>query len=118
MTSSDYTFFFKRVKVEGKCIPKLVLHGYWEGGMYCVGLSLCGTVPEELSETPKQSVLSSIDAIHDRGVLHNDIKKENILVDSVIPYQSGRLAGRASRGLVPYYGHCRAFLQQHDSKKT
>jgi serine/threonine protein kinase len=67
--------------LQGKCIPKLVLHGYWEGGMYCIGFSLCGTVPEELSETQKQSVLSSIDAIHDRGVLHNDIKKENILVD-------------------------------------
>ena len=49
--------------------------------MYCIGFSLCGTVPEELSETQKQSVLSSIDAIHDWGVLHNDIKKENILVD-------------------------------------
>jgi len=66
---------------QGIFIPRLVLHGYWEGGMYCIGFSLCGTVPEALSETQKQFVLSIIDAIHDRGVLHNDIKKENILVD-------------------------------------
>ncbi len=39
------------------------------------------SVPEALSESQKQSVLSSIDAIHARGIIHNDIKKENILVD-------------------------------------
>ena len=67
--------------LQGRCIPKLVLYGYWEGGMYCIGFSLCGTVPKTLSESQKQSVLSIIDAIHDHGVLHNDIKRENILVD-------------------------------------
>ncbi|KAI8899605.1 hypothetical protein BC833DRAFT_638956 [Globomyces pollinis-pini] len=67
--------------LQGRFIPKLVLHGYWEGGMYCIGFSLCGTVPEALSESQKQSVLSSIDTIHKLGIIHNDIKKENILVD-------------------------------------
>ncbi|KAL5036660.1 hypothetical protein RTP6_004202 [Batrachochytrium dendrobatidis] len=67
--------------LQGRFIPKLVLHGYWEGGMYCIGFSLCGTVPEALSESQKQSVLSNIDAIHKLGIIHNDIKKENILVD-------------------------------------
>ena len=67
--------------LQGRFIPKLVLHGYWEGGLYCIGFSLCGTVPKALSESQKQSVLSSIDAIHNRGIIHNDIKKENILVD-------------------------------------
>jgi predicted Ser/Thr protein kinase len=67
--------------LQGRFIPKLVLHGYWEGGMYCIGFSLCGTVPEALSESQKQSVLSIIDAIHELGIIHNDIKKENILVD-------------------------------------
>lgn len=67
--------------LQGKAIPKLVLHDYWEGGMYCIGLSLCGSVPKTLSESQKQAVLSSIDAIHNRGIIHNDIKKENILVD-------------------------------------
>ena len=43
-------------------------------------LRKCST--ESLSERQKLSILSTIDAIHDRGVLHNDIKKENMLVDS------------------------------------
>jgi len=49
--------------------------------LYCIGFSLCGTVPKTLSQSQKQSVMSIIDAIHDRGIIHNDIKKENILVD-------------------------------------
>jgi predicted Ser/Thr protein kinase len=67
--------------LQGRCIPKLVLHGYWEGGMYFIGFSPCGTVPKTLSQSQKQSVMSIVDAIHDRGIIHNDIKKENILVD-------------------------------------
>jgi predicted Ser/Thr protein kinase len=67
--------------LQGRFIPKLLLHGYWEGGLYCIGFSLCGTVPTSLSESQKQTVLSTIDTIHDRGIIHNDIKKENILVD-------------------------------------
>jgi serine/threonine protein kinase len=67
--------------LQGVAIPRLVLHGYWEGDMYCIGFSLCGSVPETLSDFQKQSILTSIDAIHARGIVHNDIKKENILVD-------------------------------------
>ncbi|KAI8901122.1 hypothetical protein BC833DRAFT_522587 [Globomyces pollinis-pini] len=67
--------------LQGISIPKLILHGYWEGGMYCIGFSLCGTVPKTLTERQKQCLLSCIDAIHSRGIIHNDIRKENILVD-------------------------------------
>jgi serine/threonine protein kinase len=67
--------------LQGKSIPRLVSYGYWEGGLYCIGFSLCGSVPKALSESQKQSVLSSLEAIHQRGIIHNDIKKENLLVD-------------------------------------
>jgi predicted Ser/Thr protein kinase len=67
--------------LQGKCIPRVVLHGYWEGGLYCIGFSLCGAVPTTLSESQKQSVLSTLDAVHNRGIIHNDIRKENLLVD-------------------------------------
>jgi hypothetical protein len=69
------------IDLQGAMIPKLLLHGYWEGGMYCIGLSLCGTVPETLSNSQKRKVMEIIHAIHSNGILHNDIKKENILVD-------------------------------------
>ncbi|KAJ3270884.1 hypothetical protein HDV01_007355 [Terramyces sp. JEL0728] len=67
--------------LQGIGIPQMVLHGYWEGGMYCLGFSMCGNVPQTLTESQKQSILSTIDAIHSRGILHNDIKKDNMLVD-------------------------------------
>ena len=69
------------IDLQGVMIPKLLLHGYWRGGMYCIGLSLCGRVPETLSDSQKRKVIESLDAIHSYGILHNDIKKENILVD-------------------------------------
>ena len=62
--------------IQGIIVPKLLLHGYWEGGMYCIGFSLCGSVPGTLSESQKHSLLSNIDVIHNHGIVHNDIKKE------------------------------------------
>jgi serine/threonine protein kinase len=67
--------------LQGKATPTLVHYGYWEGGMFCLGFSLCGNVPTRLSDSQKQKLLDYIDAIHTRGILHNDIRKENILVD-------------------------------------
>ena len=67
--------------LQGISIPTLVLHGYWEGGMYCIGLSLCGKIPEELDDVQKQTLLKTLASIHSKGILHNDIKRENILVD-------------------------------------
>ncbi|CAG8449010.1 12406_t:CDS:2 [Funneliformis mosseae] len=50
--------------IQGKYIPKLVCHGYYRGGMYYV----IGT--------------TLFESIHNHGVLHNDIRKENILFDN------------------------------------
>ena len=49
--------------------------------MYCIGLSLCGKIPEELDDVQKQTLLKALASIHSKGILHNDIKRENILVD-------------------------------------
>jgi hypothetical protein len=67
--------------LQGKGIPKLVCHGYLEDVLYCVGVSVCGSVPEVITEKQKQVLLETLDIIHENGILHNDIKKENILVD-------------------------------------
>jgi serine/threonine protein kinase len=67
--------------LQGTYIPTLLLHGLYEGGMYCIGFSLCGNVPETLDTKQKQTLLRAMDLIHSRGIVHNDIKKENILID-------------------------------------
>jgi predicted Ser/Thr protein kinase len=67
--------------LQGSYIPTLLLHGFYEGGMYFIGFSLCGNVPEKLDTKQKRTLLRAMDLIHSRGIVHNDIKKENILVD-------------------------------------
>jgi serine/threonine protein kinase len=67
--------------LQGKVIPKMELYGYWMDAMYVIGLSLCGKVPESLTHSQKQTLIGALDAIHSHGVLHNDIKTGNILVD-------------------------------------
>jgi predicted Ser/Thr protein kinase len=68
-------------ELQGKAIPRLVCHGYVEAVLYCVGLSVCGTVPKKLTEQQKQRLLDILESIHQIGILHNDIREENILVD-------------------------------------
>ena len=40
-----------------------------------------GSVPETLTKQQKQMLHNTLENIHKAGILHNDIKKENILVD-------------------------------------
>ena len=67
---------------QGKFIPQLVLHGNWDAAMFCLGFSFCGTVPTSLDNIQKKILLDAIDAIHSKGILHNDIRVENFLVDA------------------------------------
>jgi hypothetical protein len=68
--------------LQGRFIPELKLYGHWEGS-YCIGLSLHGTCPKSLDSAQKQKLVDIIDAIHGLGIIHSDIKKENILVDEL-----------------------------------
>jgi hypothetical protein len=70
-------------ELQGKGIPKLFCHGYLEDVLYCVGISICGSVPEILTEQQKHMLLNTLESIHGVGILHNDIKKDNILIDEV-----------------------------------
>jgi serine/threonine protein kinase len=67
--------------LQGTSIPRLLFHGLIEEVLYCIGLSLCGAVPETLTAGQKQMLLHGLDEIHKAGLLHNDIKVDNILVD-------------------------------------
>jgi predicted Ser/Thr protein kinase len=73
--------------IQGKYIPKLACYGYYGGGWcYAIGTTIVGTHLSHDNKIPKQQkprALKALYEIHNRGVLHNDIRKENILLDSV-----------------------------------
>ena len=55
--------------------------------MYCVGFSYNGSIPKTLNRSQKDILINTIDMIHNLGVVHNDIKIENILVDEAgVPF--------------------------------
>jgi predicted Ser/Thr protein kinase len=67
--------------LQGNGIPRFVCHGFVEEVLYCVGVSICGTLANGFTEQQKQKLLETLESIHEAGILHNDIKKENILID-------------------------------------
>lgn len=67
--------------LQGNGIPRILCHGYIESVLYCVGVSVCGSVPLTLNDRQKHMLIDTLENIHRLGILHNDIKRENILVD-------------------------------------
>ena len=67
--------------LQGNGIPRFICHGVFEEVLYCVGVSICGTVANGFTEQQKQKLLETLKSIHEAGILHNDIRKENILID-------------------------------------
>ncbi|RGB43549.1 hypothetical protein C1646_680349 [Rhizophagus diaphanus] len=57
--------------IQGKYIPKLVCYGYYGGEMsFVIGMTIVGT-----------SAIKGLEAIHKHGILHNDIREENIIIN-------------------------------------
>ena len=69
--------------LQGNGIPTLFCHGFIECVLYCVGVSLCGTVAQEFTKEQQKKLLDTLDRIHESDILHNDIKKENVLIDEL-----------------------------------
>ncbi|CAG8676517.1 1399_t:CDS:2, partial [Ambispora gerdemannii] len=70
--------------IQGKYIPKLVCYGYYGGGMsFVIGMTIAGTSLSEHKITKRQrtKALKGLEAIHKHGILHNDIREENILIN-------------------------------------
>jgi serine/threonine protein kinase len=68
----------------GKYIPNLECYGFEYGMCYVIGTTFVGTPFSDYKHITEQQKLKGIlalKAIHDRGVLHNDIREENILLD-------------------------------------
>ncbi|GBB93757.1 hypothetical protein RclHR1_22250006 [Rhizophagus clarus] len=70
--------------IQGKYIPKLVCYGYYGGGMsFIIGMTVVGTTLSDHKITKRQRsrTIKGLEAIHKHGILHNDIREENILIN-------------------------------------
>jgi RIO-like serine/threonine protein kinase len=76
---------YKRLsRIQGKYIPKLVCYGYYAGGMgYVMGTTIVGTTLSfhKIEKWQKNQALKALKIIHSHNILHNDIRRENILVN-------------------------------------
>jgi serine/threonine protein kinase len=70
--------------IQGKYIPKLICYGYYRGGMSIViGMTIVGTTlsDHKIKKRQKTRAIKGLEAIHKHGILHNDIREENILIN-------------------------------------
>ena len=69
-------------ELQGHTIPKLKGIGYTAAGFMAFATEIAGSpiIVEELSEQERNEVVTALSGIHDRGILHNDIRSENILI--------------------------------------
>ncbi|RIA83794.1 kinase-like domain-containing protein [Glomus cerebriforme] len=70
--------------IQGKYIPNLLCYGYYCGMYYAIGMTLVGTPLNNynhITENQRNKCLLAIKEIHNRGILHNDIRNENILLN-------------------------------------
>jgi hypothetical protein len=70
--------------LQGRDIPSVVWTGRCYGGVfYGFGLSPIGVIPElsKLTLAQKSSIVASLDRIHNKGIMHNDIKLSNMIID-------------------------------------
>jgi serine/threonine protein kinase len=70
--------------IQGKYIPKLVCYGYYGGDMsFVIGLTIVGTMlsNQKITKHQRLKAIKGLEAIHKRGILHNDIREENILIN-------------------------------------
>ena len=70
--------------IQGKYIPKLICYGYYGGGMsFVIGLTIVGTMlsDQKITKRQRSRAIKGLEAIHKHGILHNDIREENILIN-------------------------------------
>ncbi|UZO05910.1 uncharacterized protein OCT59_026248 [Rhizophagus irregularis] len=70
--------------IQGKYIPKLICYGYYGRGMsFVIGMTIVSTSLSEqkIKKRQKTRAIKGLEAIHKHGILHNDIRKENILIN-------------------------------------
>src|SRR6266480_6586252 len=67
-----------------KDLAKLVCYGYYGGGMsFVIDMTIVGATLSDHKITKRQRsrAIKGLEAIHKHGILHNDIREENILIN-------------------------------------
>lgn len=70
-------------QLQGRTIPKLKGAGYTAGGFFAIATEVAGSPieVEELSDQECNEIVKALSDIHDHGVLHKDLRPENILIE-------------------------------------
>ncbi|CAG8585768.1 7585_t:CDS:1 [Paraglomus occultum] len=67
--------------IQGVYIPRLIAYGKVCGLLYVLGTTfIVGHHPVSPSREEKELAVAALKAVHKHGILHNDIRKQNILI--------------------------------------
>jgi predicted Ser/Thr protein kinase len=78
---NEISIYSKLESLQGKIIPTYRYSGIVEGILFVLGLDYLGSVPNQLNTMQKAKILTGLSDIHSLGILHGDIRLENIVVD-------------------------------------
>jgi Protein kinase domain len=78
---NEIQVYQKLEDLQGRYIPELVLYGELACVFYCLGISVVGSVPRHLSKSQKDHLIEGLNKMHQRNIIHGDIKAENIIID-------------------------------------
>ncbi|RUS15037.1 hypothetical protein BC937DRAFT_92978 [Endogone sp. FLAS-F59071] len=74
---------FEDNDLQGDCIPRFKGAGYTAGGLFAIATDIVGTPLEDtesLSDQERLVIQTALSSIHRHGFVHNDIRKDNILI--------------------------------------
>ena len=70
-------------ELQGQCIPKFKGAGYTAGGLFAIATDIVGSPVEDMKSLNNQERLliqTALSSIHRHGIVHNDIREDNILI--------------------------------------